>query len=637
MAYKPWWEDELEHLDEEIDSSPVSNSWRSKLGSWSSDNGRFSVGASEKTQRLEGAQTKLIRSANVVLNSNEKGKERSLNIGFSDGKKTNSPMDDEVWISPDAFLSTASGTEDEGLAIDALTGQVLMASAMKRTVSTKAWKQATESRDPFAPVANIIWRAMEQAAARSEVLTDWEGFAPYFKRHQDTTSASKGSLEEIIKNTEEQPKLKLAATALAWNILNPKNKLDLPSNYNEAVEEAMTELAKRKPRGYERYEASEQLTKILMRLDDTPPEPSGSGGEGEGDGGGGESGKSNPSEEPPSVSDGSLFGDKVECEEEHAKELPQSSSTEREDVDGESSTVHMPEGAAKISGTRVTVAIEKDSSRYMECVRHMNPQINAIINALRFRNNELSMFNRGVSSGDLDEGSLDKLSLNENNPAIWERRELIGQPKIAVGLLLDESGSMGKGSKIRSARNVCIALTAALSKIKGVSIMVLGHTANQVPDMSCHSQTSGAGHLSMIEYYTRQSPTPYAIVHADARGNNLDGHAMEYAARKMMKDYPEFPRRLLFVISDGQPAGWGVSSALGSNYGGKPAMQHMRRVCEFGRRNRVGIYGIGICEAYGHAEGREMYGDGNFVVLHDVMSSLPVLKSFLRQIAVRPV
>ena len=66
-------------------------------------------------------------------------------------------------------------------------------------------------------------------------------------------------------------------------------------------------------------------------------------------------------------------------------------------------------------------------------------------------------------------------------------------------------------------------------------------------------------------------------------------------------------------------------------------MQHMRQVCEFGRRSNVGVYGLGICDAYSQADGEQMYGAGNFVVIKDVLSSIAILTAFLRQVAQRPV
>jgi cobalamin biosynthesis protein CobT len=277
-------------------------------------------------------------------------------------------------------------------------------------------------------------------------------------------------------------------------------------------------------------------------------------------------------------------------------------------------------------------------------VRAMQPQINAIQAAMRFRNNDRSSFNRGCTSGDLDEGSLHKLVLNENNPAIWERRELIGQPKVAVGLLVDESGSMGAcrtGKQyIQAAKEVAVAMAAALEKIKGVKLMVVGHSGPDSSEYSCGTKkvkTSrevkargkwSSDQLDMYEYFTVNHKNPWGIVHAINRGGNYDSFAMDYSVRKMIKDYQAFERKLLFVISDGEPSSSG-------GYGGEPAMKHMRQVCEWGRRRNVMVYGIGICNAYKPSEGEMMYGKGGFVILKDVMSSLTILAAFLRQVSTR--
>jgi nitric oxide reductase activation protein len=134
--------------------------------------------------------------------------------------------------------------------------------------------------------------------------------------------------------------------------------------------------------------------------------------------------------------------------------------------------------------------------------------------------------------------------------------------------------------------------------------------------------------LDMYEYFTVNHKNPWSIVHAINRGGNYDSFAMDYSARKMIKDYQAFERKLLFVISDGEPSSSG-------GYGGAPAMKHMRQVCEWGRRRNVMVYGIGICNAYSQADGEIMYGRGNFVILKDVMSSLTILTAFLRQVSTR--
>jgi nitric oxide reductase activation protein len=107
---------------------------------------------------------------------------------------------------------------------------------------------------------------------------------------------------------------------------------------------------------------------------------------------------------------------------------------------------------------------------------------------------------------------------------------------------------------------------------------------------------------------------------------NHDGFAIQHTANAFFRDYGTYDRKIMFVISDGQPAG--------SNYGGSRARKHMRKVAD-ACRSKLGVevYGIGIDSAYENATGNEMYGQGNFVVLQDVTSSLPIMARFVRQVA----
>jgi cobalamin biosynthesis protein CobT len=369
---------------------------------------------------------------------------------------------------------------------------------------------------------------------------------------------------------------------------------------------------------------------------------SGQGGDAEPDDSGPDPDDGKPEGPAPDVTDGSLFGESIETEKAKAEDLPPSQEVKATGNPGENNV--LPEGLCDHTDTRVVFIEESNGTWFNAEARAMATQIRAIQNALRFRNNDLTMFNRGCSSGELDEGSLDKLALNENNPAIWERRELAGQPKIAVGLLLDESGSMA-GAEIEAARRVCVAMAAALMKIRGVSTMLLGHKGDRGAWMNSdgtmtvqETQAKGEGcQVTIKEYLTTKHKNPYAIQHTQAGGNNYDSFALDYAVRKMVTDYPTHERRVMFLVSDGQPAGQGGIDKDGTRrrYGGTPALNHVRQVCEWGRRHKVMVCGIGIKDAYSEMVGEMMFGKGNFVVLHDVMSSLSILTAFLKQIAAR--
>jgi len=755
-----WINQHAELLAEDYGKESVSASLRQGLGQYALASEEASVGASDNRAALELAQRKLARSVNVLSN-NDQGSERSLSIGWSDGSKANNPKDDTIWLSPDDVLK--AGEKGGDRAIDALTGQSLLASTMKRTISKSAWNSAQADTSPTAAASRIIWQAIETAVARNEVLDSWEGFAPYFARHEQANCAHKKHVQKVLD--ESAPTLELAATALAWNILHPHDPLKLPKPYERGVNAALDHISKGVPTSPKRYKESQALCSLLeIDPPDLPPPPPGGGtpppggsnpkpkneddgGSSGGAGGGedkddsskdkkGESDKSDKSDEKkdkggkgdekkekdsdgkgeldkpdepgksdgkpdkpaPKVSDESLFGGKVDKKSKISEgDIPKELECSKLSTEDQNFTP--PSGVGKCTGASIDFIEDTDPTDYNNATARLSTYIKAITESLRFRNNDPTLHIRGVHSGDLDEGSLDKLALNETHPAIWERRELHGQPRVAVGILIDESGSMG-GTKIRAAKDVVIALSAALSKIKGVSLMVLGHTSNcdrkktilpsgasgySISDLERYikdsktkaeefkrrkedsraeeyehyanqytemlmlakkfkfgaggsvkitesTQGTGRKELLMSEYLTIKHRNPYALTLPVAVSGNLDGWAMDYAVRKMIADYPTHERRTLFVVSDGQPSG----TADSGHYGGDSAMIHMRSVCEFGRRNQVGVYGIGICNAYSNTEGDAMYGHGNYVIIKDVLSSLPILTAALRNIANRP-
>ena len=763
-----WIDKHADVLETSLQNESVSGSLRQGLGQFALAEDVGSVGASKEQQALELAQQKLARSVNVLQNSAD-GRERSLSIGWSDGSKANTLSDDTIWLSPADVMK--GGERKMDLTIDALTGQTLLASTMKRTVHPHSWDSATADHSPMSKPANIVWQAMETALARNEILDGWEGFAPYFARHEKANCASKKEVQEALNNLK--PSLELAAAALAWDVLHPHDKLKLPAVYERGIKAALELLGNSSPNASDRYDFCKEACGLLEITPPPPPPPppsnksddnedkrdsedeskgdgdnSDSDGEGEGGGedskpkddeskesepkgddqekekdkqdepkenkkddkkdgdsedgddkddGGDKSGKQpeqdgdddgegegegesegegedeKPSGPAPKVNDGSLFGGKVEAGRTPPEKLPPPTKL-AEEWDGHKVT--MNDGLTKPNGFCTHRLFETDNTIYKSACLKLQTYIKAVSEALRFRNNDPTNHVRGVHSGDLDEGSLDKLTLHEENPAIWERRELHGQPKVAVGILLDESGSMGRtvaatddtsaGGKMVEARRLTIILAEALSKVRGVSTMIIGHTTHESTnnkktkenegDYYSHAyyqyfpHTSGtlrvdtsnkmiggkAADVSIFEYLTKQHANPWSLVHANARCSNADGHAMQYAVDKMLADYPNHQRRILFVISDGQPTNDGMWHD-GSYYGGRPAMKHMRSVCEFARRKNLGVYGIGICNAYDNSDGEAMYGHGNFIVINNVMNSLPLMTAYIRNIAARPI
>lgn len=593
----------------ESESWSYSSQWQSRVGytgvgywasSWDSGN--------KERAKLHDWASQLARTANITLNSTDSDRPLYIQWASKGGGQYNSPSSNTIYLSPDALLNASS--DEAGMVLDGMIGQVLMASTMKTTMSQRTWEEGIV----IAPAGRNIWMALELSAARKNLMINWEGFLPYLIRHSDMTSPDK---KDIEADMAVFPKgLQAITNVLAWNIAHPENTIEPRAEWVEAMDEAedLLELAKKEDRASVGKEIAERL-KVAFNGDDTAR-----GGD-------------------KTISDGSLFGETVLSQQE-LKNIPG-----RVDIRKfNSQNVQLPDGVYPLTNdTLVEFHESMDAYGYKEIANRYASAIKSIVNALRFRANDRTYYSYGHKSGDLDSGALHKLTLNEDDPAIWERKDMIGTPRIAVGILIDESGSMREGTKMQDTIDVAIIMTEAFRQLRNMDLMVLGHSANGHARESVPHRTIkrtnyipdpyNSGHccnnMRVAEYFTKRHKTPYAMQFAEANGNNLDGFAMEHAARKMAKDYPEAAIKVLFLISDGRPAG-----VTAGPYEAPGSYKHMKQVSMFAKTQlKVNIYGIGVCEAYSDEVGEKMYGAGRFVVLGDVMGSIPVLTSFIAQIA----
>lgn len=239
--------------------------------------------------------------------------------------------------------------------------------------------------------------------------------------------------------------------------------------------------------------------------------------------------------------------------------------------------------------------------------------IRNIQNALMFQAGKRSVEEFGLRSGDLDDGGLHKLSYDSEN--IWSKKTLTRLPDVAVGLLIDQSGSMS-GPKIVAARDLCISMAEALKRIAGVRLYIYGHTANQ----------QGQTDMAIFEHYHPDhggKTTNLGLI--QAYSNNYDGFALKEAARFVSKDPAK--RKYMFVIADGFPSGTG--------YGGDPAQKHVASVVKF-LKDRWHIqtyaFGVGI-----DSEGDfcEQYGRDHTVFVRNVTACQGKIVRFLRNVLQR--
>ena len=133
-------------------------------------------------------------------------------------------------------------------------------------------------------------------------------------------------------------------------------------------------------------------------------------------------------------------------------------------------------------------------------------------------------------------------------------------PDMAVGVLVDLSGSMGSGERMPKARE-CAYITYRFCREMGIPCFVVGHTV----------KGRYMTYVSVADENSLDGKDEQRIFSLEAGGDNRDGLALKYCYRKLQNIEAE--QKILCVISDGQPCDY---SSDGVGYGmsnGKPDCQ----------------------------------------------------------------
>ena len=207
---------------------------------------------------------------------------------------------------------------------------------------------------------------------------------------------------------------------------------------------------------------------------------------------------------------------------------------------------------------------------------------------------------------------LDAHALCRNDGKVFYKNNLPNEiPRISVGLLLDESGSMSCGDRSTYARAAAIILYNFCQALD-IPIMIYGHSTGW---------SSGVDLYSYAEFDSIDRDDKYRMMDIAARGSNRDGAALRFVAEQLCKRNEEV--RLLMLVSDGQPADTG--------YGGTAAEEDLRGIKQEYRRKGLLFVAAAIGDDKANIE--RIYGD-SFLDITD-LNQLPVkltavIKRFLR-------
>lgn len=217
----------------------------------------------------------------------------------------------------------------------------------------------------------------------------------------------------------------------------------------------------------------------------------------------------------------------------------------------------------------------------------------------------------GKQTGLLMGHRLDAHALYRRDGKVFTKDSLPSQPpEMAVGLLLDESGSMSSCDRATYARASAIILYDFCQALH-IPVMVYGHSTGQ----------NGVELYSYSEFDTIDREDKYRLVDISSRIENRDGAALRFVAERLSKRSEEL--KLLILVSDGQPAD--------SGYYGTAAEEDLRGIRQEYRRKGLLFVAAAIGDDKENIE--RIYGD-SFLDITD-LNQLPVkltqvVKRFLR-------
>ena len=172
------------------------------------------------------------------------------------------------------------------------------------------------------------------------------------------------------------------------------------------------------------------------------------------------------------------------------------------------------------------------------------------------------------------------------------------QGDIAVCLLIDESGSMSSRDRITKARSAALIIHDFCVAL-GIPIAIYGHTEDYDVEI-----------YSYAEYDSQDGKDAYRLMDMSSRCGNRDGAALRFAAERLMTRAEDL--KLLFLISDGQPAGDG--------YYGTAAEADLRGIKQEYSRKGIQLFAAAIGDDKPNI--KRIYGDG-FLDISD-LNRLPV-------------
>ena len=234
---------------------------------------------------------------------------------------------------------------------------------------------------------------------------------------------------------------------------------------------------------------------------------------------------------------------------------------------------------------------EPDNQRmYIESVSRIKPYVPAIAKIMKGHCKGYKLIHRSMRSGVLDTNKL--AEAYQGVSTVYMREGEVKTDKVAVCVLIDESGSMG-GDRIRAARDTAILINEAIGQVPNVELFIYGHSGDMKRPFSTE-----------IYVYKEKGYNPrFSLGSCRARSQNRDGIAILETAKRVRKQTKN--PVLFFILSDGAPCA--------GAYGGSSAMDHVRSCVT--KTEQLGFNVIQVCINHSYDPGKMFR---NYVILENM-------------------
>ena len=680
-----WWDKFHGGSSKKSSYTPVKSTsayLRSSSG-WSGWSSSVSSRRSDRDDLLE-VLKEVNKTINLTQNSVDGKNESNLVVRYSDGHCGNDLTSPTLFVSPSVIRDQhgsvfSKDSDDYYNGLDALNGQAMLCSFMKKSVSPHANAQYVNC-DNWA-VRNIYMTDL-QTTAGNEICHDWPGFQSYIEQQQRVFQLSK---EEVLQGFNDPNQgIDNFINLLCYNRLST-DRIKYSDVFQEdvakrleAADHYINSTLDQPWHNDGRFDRAAEIFTTIQRMLDLqqppppPPQPSegddeqenpssGEQGQGGGDSDDGqdeqdsnaqgqgdqdsEDGEQSDSQSKPGsgkmkidnidtnstsqkdrrfTGDNSYNGQPVENDDQEGSDIDPNEKL-RDRTKATDDTIKNIEDR-ELTGVyykKIVPSVNDEERKdYNSFIARSRRAINAIKDCFRFHNTEVGLYSYGLTAGGIDENSMFKVYMGETE-RLYERRDVLTRKKWLVTILIDQSGSMGDIVSL-GGRNY----TNRQEQASQLAI-IFGEALKSLVDLdfSIYGFSTQGNQIDTFVYKDKEESKMEALIHAEPHSGTGIGFHVAHVGDKMISQYGDYENKILFVITDGEP-----------NCTPTPTMdgyQHTRHCCELLRKRGIHVYGIGVANAFGNTNGERLFGAGQFCVINDVSSTLNVLvnkvRSFLQK------